>query len=61
MAQGGVKPNLCIPGTQAVADQIGAMAEQAMRQLIQLQSAVAGSKDVLRDAASTMNAIKPNN
>jgi predicted RNase H-like nuclease (RuvC/YqgF family) len=44
----------------AAAD-IGAMAEQDMQQLIQLQSAVAGSKDVLCDAASTMNAIKPNN
>ena len=44
----------------AAAD-IGAMAEQVMQQLIQLQSAVAGSKDVLCDASSTMNAIKPNN
>lgn len=44
-----------------VADEIGAMAEQVMQQLVKLQAAVAGSKDILCDAASTINAIKPNN
>jgi len=45
----------------SAAARIGTMAEQVMSQLVQLQSAVAVSKDVLQDAASTMNAIKPNN
>lgn len=43
------------------AAEIGTIAEQVMSQLIQLQAAVAGSKDTLQDAASTMYAIKPNN
>lgn len=43
------------------AAEIGTMAEQVMQQLVKLQAAVAGSKDILCDAASTMNAIKPNN
>ena len=43
------------------AAEIGTMAEQVVQQLIQLQSAVVGSKDILCDAVSTMNAIKPNN
>ena len=45
----------------SAAAQIGAMADQVMSQLIQLQSAVSGSKDVLQDAISTVNAIKPDN
>ena len=40
------------------AAQIGAMADQVMGQLIQLQAAVVSSKDALQDAASTINAIK---
>lgn len=44
-----------------VADEIGTMAEQVMQQLVKLQAAVAGSKDILCDAASTISAIKPNN
>ena len=40
------------------AAQIGAMADQVMSQLIQLQAAVVNSKDALQDAASTINAIK---
>jgi hypothetical protein len=42
------------------AAEIGTMADQVMQQLLQLQVAVAGSKDIFCDAASTINAIKPN-
>ena len=36
------------------------MADQVMQQLTQLQMAVSSSKQALQDAASIMNAIKPN-
>ena len=41
------------------ADQIGTLTEQVMAQLSQLQSAVSGSKEALRDAASTMYTLRP--
>ena len=41
------------------ADQIGTLTEQVMAQLAQLQSAVSGSKEALRDAASTMYTLRP--
>lgn len=46
-----------VDGTAA---QIAALAEQVMIHLTQLQNAVSDSKEALQDAASTMNAIKPN-
>ncbi len=45
----------------SVATEIGTMADQVMSQLVQLQTAVSGSKRALQDAVSTMYAIKPNN
>lgn len=44
-----------------VADEITGMADQVMAQLTQLQVAVSNSKQALQDAASIMNAIRPNN
>lgn len=41
------------------ADQIGTLTEQVMAQLSQLQTAVSGSKEALRDAASTMYTLRP--
>lgn len=41
------------------ADQIGTLTEQVMAQLSQLQFAVSGSKEALRDAASTMYTLRP--
>lgn len=42
------------------ADQIGELTDRVMEQLGQLQSAVTGSKQALRDAAATMYTIRPN-
>lgn len=41
------------------ADQIGALTEQVMGQLTQLQAAVSGSKQALQDAATTMYTLRP--
>jgi len=41
------------------ASQIGEMSDRVMQQLAQLQNAVTGSKQALRDAAATMFAIRP--
>ncbi len=43
-----------------VAAEVGGMADQVMSQLTQLQVAVSNSKQALKDAASTMYAIRPN-
>ena len=43
-----------------VSAEITDMADQVMRQLTQLQMAVASSKQALQEAASIMNTIKPN-
>ena len=43
-----------------VATQISGMADQVMSQLTQLQVAIGNSKQALKDAASTMYAIRPN-
>ena len=40
--------------------QVSQMAERVISQLTELQDAVAGSKQALRDAAATMNSIRPN-
>lgn len=47
-----------VDGTAA---EIGAMTDQVMAQLGQLQLAVSGSKQALKDAAATMYAIRPDN
>lgn len=44
----------------AAADQIGTLSEQVLQQLAQLQAAVSGSKDALKDAAAVMYTIRPN-
>lgn len=41
------------------ASQIGELSDRVMTQLTQLQNAVAGSKQALRDAAATMYTIRP--
>ena len=43
-----------------VAAEIGGMADQVMSQLTQLQVAIGTSKQALKEAASTMYAIRPN-
>ena len=43
-----------------IAAEISGMADQVMSQLTQLQIAVGSSKQALKDAASTMYAIRPN-
>ena len=45
---------------EGVAGEIGGMADQVMRQLTQLQTAIGSSKKALNDAVSTMYAIRPN-
>ena len=45
---------------EGVAGEIGCMANQVMRQLTQLQTAIASSEKALNDAVSTMYAIRPN-
>ena len=45
---------------ESVAGEIGGMADQVMSQLTQLQVAIGSSKQALKDAASTMYAIRPN-
>ena len=44
----------------SVSTQISGMADQVMSQLTQLQVAIGNSKQALKDAASTMYAIRPN-
>lgn len=44
---------------EASASQIGNLTDQVMNQLSQLQEAVAGSKQALRDAAASMYTIRP--
>lgn len=44
---------------EAAAGQIGNLTDQVMSQLGQLQEAVSGSKQALRDAAASMYTIKP--
>ncbi len=44
----------------AAAAEVTDMADQVLRQLTQLQMAVSASKQVLQDAASIMNTIRPN-
>ena len=44
----------------SVSGQISGMADQVMSQLTQLQVAIGNSKQALKDAASTMYAIRPN-
>ncbi len=44
----------------SAAAEITEMADQAMEQITRLQVAVSGSKQALQDAASLMNAIRPN-
>lgn len=44
-----------------VAAEVGGMADQVMAQLNQLQAAIGSSKQALKDAASTMYAIRPAN
>lgn len=44
----------------SAAAEITEMADQAMQQITRLQVAVSGSKQALQDAASLMNAIRPN-
>ena len=44
----------------SVSTQISGMADQVMSQLTQLQMAIGNSKQALKDAASTMYAIRPN-
>lgn len=44
---------------ESAADQIGALTDQVMSQLGQLQEAVSDSKQALRDAAASMYTIKP--
>lgn len=44
---------------EAAAGQIGTLTDQVMSQLGQLQEAVSGSKQALRDAAASMYTIKP--
>ena len=39
---------------------IGAMSDKVMDELTQLQSAISGSKQALRDAAATLYTIRPN-
>lgn len=44
-----------------VSAEVGGMADQVMAQLNQLQAAIGSSKQALKDAASTMYAIRPTN
>ena len=56
----GVLADATVKVDEAAAE-IGAMADQVVLQLSQLQSAVSSSKQALTDAAATMYAIRPSN